>query len=1126
VTNEILTYIFAGLGVVLAAWGYLQRSQRTALWFAALAAGGAAAAAHFDGFWPVVCLALLMVGGLLASTSILDIGWRIRAAVVVSALTIGGFVMLPTVSEATEGKIPCPEYLCAARGDQPARVASKLGRGLDLRGGLRLVYTVDVDAAIGDRRNHLYDDVRADLARAYGFHSGDQAPTEEALTKLREKVVVTAPHSPANEIRLEFKDKADVEPRIDARFRERFRAELGEPRIEGNVVHYRVRESAATEIRDRAVSQAKEIVLRRVDELGLKEASVSTRDEDIIVEVPGESEASFSEIREIISQTARLEFKLLDDDADFFGPIADKYAAEKSPVEGLSFYRERAPVGKDGAGDTVVKVVTVAQVDILKGEDPKSALKRIREWASTLQLPPDRELGFGLEYRTVDEVTQKQEPAAWRTYFLKSRVELTGDQVRDARAEPNQEQGALGGWRVALTFTDAGGRIFEQITDQNVKRRFAIMLDGKVESAPQIQTRIAGGHAVITMGSSDPEIQLNDSKKLEMVLRSGALPAPITPSNEQRIGPTLGKDAVEQGVQGALWGAGLVLAFMFFYYRVAGLIANIAVVMNVLLQLAALASLGASMTLPGIAGLALTIGMGVDANVLITERIRDELRAGKSPRSAVEIGYERAFSAIIDGQLTTLIAGLVLAQYGTGPIKGFAVTLCIGVVTSIFTGVFVTRVFFELYVRMLGKNGKLSVGTIEMFPVGLVYDFMRPRKWFIGGSVVMIAIAIGSLFYPGPRFGTDFKGGTELEVAFDKSVESGQIRSAITAAGFDSPDVVRVQGGDDAYARYLVRVQAVSALGDTEKQAIERATCFGDGLSASECPDAKVASEVKFSPGGEKITIRFKDPVEPEQLEWLKQRLSGVSGVVLRKGANNPSLQSAKDNRVEIQLESKGDQMMDALHKALGDKVPTTLAGGAPNPLRSEWIGPKAGKQLRDSAIISIAISLAFIMAYVAFRFDLRFAPGGIVALIHDSLIAVGVLILTDREINLTTVAAVLTIIGYSINDTVVVYDRVREQMGRFRNASFSYIINVSLSEMLSRTIITNGTVIFSLAAFFVLGTGVLKEFAFTLILGITAGTYSSIYVALPATEWLDRTFFAKMAKKRPMPLRRAEAQI
>jgi preprotein translocase subunit SecD len=312
-------------------------------------------------------------------------------------------------------------------------------------------------------------------------------------------------------------------------------------------------------------------------------------------------------------------------------------------------------------------------------------------------------------YRT-DPDTLKDTEIGWRTYLLKRRAELTGDLIRDALAQPDQGQGAMGGWYVGLQFTDAGGKIFENITGANIKRRFAIILDNRIESAPVIQDRIGGGHARITLGSNDPEKQLADARKLELVLRSGALPAPITPSNEQHIGPSLGRESIRLAVKGATIGGLIVLLFMMFYYRLAGLIADLAVLMNIFLQMAILASFGASMTLPGIAGLALTMGMSVDSNVLINERIREELDLGKSPRAAVDLGYNRALAAIIDGHVTTLISAVVLAQFGTGPIKGFAVTLIVGVAVSIFTGVMVSRVMFDFWVRGVPKSGKLSVG--------------------------------------------------------------------------------------------------------------------------------------------------------------------------------------------------------------------------------------------------------------------------------------------------------------------------------------------------------------------------------------------------------------------------------
>jgi preprotein translocase subunit SecF len=313
---------------------------------------------------------------------------------------------------------------------------------------------------------------------------------------------------------------------------------------------------------------------------------------------------------------------------------------------------------------------------------------------------------------------------------------------------------------------------------------------------------------------------------------------------------------------------------------------------------------------------------------------------------------------------------------------------------------------------------------------------------------------------------------------------------------------------DDAKTpnHYMIRVQEVSTIAPEKQAEIERALCFGDNLPQDICPPGKGATEVKFSPGGDKISVRFRDPPD---LAWTKQHIHTVSGISLRPGANNPQIQNERDNKVEIQLQSKGDQLMQGLRDHLGaDKVPDTA-------LRAEWIGPKAGAQLRDAALKAIAIAIVFIMAYIAFRYDMRFAPGAVIAMVHDAITVLGFTVLTHREVNLTTVAAVLTVVGYSVNDTVIVYDRVRENLGRLRGMSFVHLINVSLSEMLSRTILASGTVVISLTMFFFWGTGVLKDFALMLIVGVTLGTYSSIYVALPLTEWLDHVFFARMGTKK-----------
>ena len=700
--NTILMYSFIGAALLLIVAGVVRRTKRAVLLFAAALAACAATAAHFDAFWPMAMMGLCALWMAILGLKVIDTGWCLRFGLTLVSALLGFLVMWPSLDRMSGGKFPCPAWI-------EQRIAFRLVSGLDLRGGMRLVYTVDVDEAIKDKRDRYFEDMRVELAKVYGLHSGNERPSEEAYVKLRDLVDLEAPRRPANLLRLTVKPGAEPS-KIDARFLQAFSGDMSMMRTaDQRSIVFTMKARSESAIREQAVGQAREIILRRVDELGLREAAVSTREEDVIVEVPGEDQKAFDAIREIISQTARLEFKLLADDEDFFGPIAKREKMDSLP-EGLEFLEETPLVGLDEGGEPKSKKTTYCFLRMKEGETSKQALDRLKEWVSSLTVTSDREIGFQLVH-DVDPDTQKEKEIGWRTYYLKSRAEVTGDMVRDAVAQPDQEQGGLGGWHVALTFTDQGGRVFDRITTANVKRRFAIILDGKTESAPTIQTRIPGGHAQITMGSSDPEVQLKDSRKLELVLRSGALPAPISPSNEQRIGPTLGRDAIQLGLRGALVGIVLVLLFMMVYYKRAGVIADVAVMLNTFLQLAILASFGASMTLPGIAGLALTVGMSVDANVLINERIREELREGKSPRAAVEIGYSKALTAIIDGHVTTLITAVVLAQYGSGPVKGFAVTLIVGVLASLFTAVIVSRVMFDYWVRgTLTRDAKIDIG--------------------------------------------------------------------------------------------------------------------------------------------------------------------------------------------------------------------------------------------------------------------------------------------------------------------------------------------------------------------------------------------------------------------------------
>ena len=714
----IYTYAAIGLGVVavLCLIGARFKPKRRISWiWAAASAGAAAIAAWQIVFWLVPVGTLMTIWALFTCTNALTTAWRVKVGMTLAIALGAALSFYPTIhdeiicSDSVDEAMPdtCPLKMNAmivedrAELELEAEAGNKglnrwlltnmtfrMVRGLDLKGGLRLVYTVDVEEAIKDKRDQNYDALREKLTVEFGLAATDDPKIEE-MQKLAEQATLSRPRDRTDTVLVTFNDPAKAKEIMKEGFLTLFRREmLVVPSADGKQYTFTIRNDVEANIRESAVKQAKQTINRRVDTLGVKEAAISIRDEDIIIEIPGQDERAFSNIRDIISQTARLEFKILDDQANFF----EKFTTT-TDVEGLRFDIENAPLGPGRSAPTFF-----ARLTSLRGESMEDALKRFKEWTATLPVDEDHEIGYEKVYEYIEEKNEYK-AVGWRTYYLWAKAELTGNEVRNATAQADQSDTGMGQWYVQMDLAPRGAEIFENITEANVKKRFAIILDGKVESAPEIREKIGGGTARITMGAGGVQQQYSDSKKLELVLKSGALPAPISPTNEQRIGPSLGADSIDKGVKATGLGALLVLVLMFMSYRRAGIIANFAVFFNLALQLTVLSMFSASMTLPGIAGLALTIGMAVDANVLINERIKEELRAGKSARAAVQIGYDRAFTAIIDGNATTAISALILAQYGTGPIKGFAVTLFIGMCCNLFTGVLVTRLFFEFWVR-------------------------------------------------------------------------------------------------------------------------------------------------------------------------------------------------------------------------------------------------------------------------------------------------------------------------------------------------------------------------------------------------------------------------------------------
>jgi len=541
---------------------------------------------------------------------------------------------------------------------------------------------------------------------------------------------------------------------------------------------------------------------------------------------------------------------------------------------------------------------------------------------------------------------------------------------------------SYGGSEPILHFTPQGSKKFAKVTENNVGEVLAIVLDDRIKSAPRIDEPILNGEARIR-----GDFTLEDARLTVTVLNSGALPIPLMVEEERSVGPLLGSDSIKRGINSIILGAALVVAFVLVYYFLGGVITVICLVLDLLFILVGLQLFKGTLTLPGIAGMILTLGMAVDANVLIFERIKEEIKLHKPLSIAIKNGFNRAKRTIIDANVTTLIAALFLFIYGTGPIKGFATTLSLGIAASMFTAVFVGRTIFSLLLDLkLKKFSMLSLVSASKI------NFVKFKGVCIFLSVIAVSIGLVNFYSQGDAvFGIDFKGGQMLEY--------------------------------------------------------------------------------KISP--------------PADIEELRN-------VLKKEGYNEVAIQEFKDIAGGISIKSTSD-----VASGIGQALKKNFEGV--EELKATTVGPAVGKALRKKAYLAIAFALLGILVYVGFRFKhFDFAFAAVIALFHDVLICLGILCFAGYEVNLLTVTALLTVAGYSINDTIVIYDRIREVSPRLRKTSLGEIVNIAINNTLSRTIITSLTTLMVVISIFCLGGEILKGFSFVLIIGIIIGTYSSIYIAAP----------------------------
>jgi SecD/SecF fusion protein len=550
---------------------------------------------------------------------------------------------------------------------------------------------------------------------------------------------------------------------------------------------------------------------------------------------------------------------------------------------------------------------------------------------------------------------------------------------------------------IAFQFDSQGAKVFGDLTSTNIGRQMAILLDGELQSAPVIQSAILEGNGVIT-GTFEEKAAFDLANVLQ-----NPLEAPVRIVSENTVDPSLGKDAIESGVRASWVGTLAVSAFMALYYLLCGMVANVALIINIIVLLGVMCSIGTTLTLPGIAGVVLTVGMAVDANVLIFERIREESAKGKSLRGALQAGYARAFGTILDSHVTTLISSVILIKFGTGTIRGFGVALTIGVAASLFTALVVTRLIFDF---MLSRNWIRKFSMFHLIPATLNINFMRYAKVaFIGTwTFIILSCGYGFLVRGDKALGIDFKGGDNLTLRFeDKVKDQEKIREALSKAGIKDPQI--------QYQKEM------TGSGET----LRITTAYGTGTNT---------------------------------LQTLQKAFP----------ASKFSLASIEN------------------------------------------VGPTIGKEIQKAAIIASLLSMFGILIYVAFRYEFSFAVGAVLAIVHDIFLVIGAYFLSNgfqgREFNSTTVAAILTMIGFSTNDTIVIFDRIREDLRLGVKGTFRELINQALNQTLSRTIITSGTVFLATLSLFVFGGGAINDFAFTFLVGIITGTYSSIYIASALVLW------------------------
>ncbi|MFZ9940261.1 MAG: protein translocase subunit SecDF, partial [Bacteroidia bacterium] len=931
----------------------------------------------------------------------------------------------------------------------------KLNLGLDLQGGMNVIMEVSVSEVVRALSNFSKD---ATFNKAMELAESRQSNSQSDFVTL-------------------FAE-AWNEVSNGARLSAVFATRENQGRITFNSSDAEVIEVIRAET-EGAIDRSFNILRTRIDKFGVTSPNIQRQQGTgrIIIELPGVDNPE--RVRKLLQGTAKLEFWETYENADIIQRIFDvnkllgdekkrSSGKEDSALASLSASGETAmdtsvqASSDTSAGDDLMKQLakadTAAEGDTSKSmaqarlENPLFALmmpavtqeqdgssrsvkgpvvgtSSIRDTAKVnaifarqdvrALLPRNLRLLWTVKGRGEGE--RFMDLIAVKTRSNDSRAPLEGDVITDARESLDN----MGQVEVSMTMNPEGAKTWRRMTADNIERSIAIVLDDYVYSYPTVRSEISGG-----MSSISGNFTVDEAKDLANILKAGKLPAPARIVEEAIVGPSLGAEAISSGLWSIVAGMLCVLLFMIVYYARAGVVANVALLANVFFIFGVLASLQAVLTLPGIAGIVLTIGMAVDANVLIFERIREELTGGKSMRMAVADGFKNAYSSIIDANVTTLLTGIILYSFGTGPIRGFATTLIVGILCSLFSAIFIGRLIIDY---MVEKNKSVSFGTgwsMRLFS-NLNIDFLGRRKLWYGISGTVIVAGLVSIFVQGFNLGVDFKGGRSYIIEVPQGQKSTEIRAALAGPLTSAPEV----------------------------------KTFG--------------SDTKF-----KITTTY---------------LIGEAG-----------------EEVDEQVERK---VFEGLSPLLGGKVDFDSFRDK-HILSSQKVGPTIADDIKTSAVLSIVVSILVIGLYILLRFrKFNYSFGASIAILHDVLVVLAVFSLFwkfmpfSMEVDQAFIAAILTIVGYSINDTVVVFDRLREYLGVHHVAESQKIINSALNDTLSRTIITALTTILVVLVLFLFGGEVIKGFTFALLVGLVVGTYSSIFVASSLVVDTDNWFNKRKSK-------------